>query len=60
MSVTELVTRSPNELLWTAKNHTFTMFFLCEIILFSGLMNREKDQKIGADVNTTPNQAMAL
>ena len=30
------------------------MFFLCEIILFSGLMDREKDQKMGADVNTTP------
>ena len=36
------------------KNNTFTMFFLCEIILFSGLMDREKDQKMGADVNTTP------
>ena len=36
------------------KNHTFTMFFLCEIILFLELMDREKDQQIGADVNTTP------
>ena len=30
------------------------MFFLCEIILFLELIDREKDQQIGADVNTTP------
>ena len=29
-------------------------FLYYEIILFSGLMDREKDQKIGADFNTTP------